>query len=185
MFRRHVTVIVSVVSLAASACSVTASISPTGGSAVPVADASRSPEEVSTGPGRTSSPTVDPNYSGFETIALGTGGSRCSLDKKSKVFAPDDLIRVNATYTPSLRAGTAVTIRLLHDGAEVGGYPVTLHFDTETSCVYGDVSPGTLAAGHYRLEVAPDTAPTVSARGRTAPLCRGGSRFDRPLTTIW
>ena len=107
--------------------------------------------------------TMDPNYSGLEMMGFGIGGSECALDQMARTFAPDDAIRMTAEYTPGLRVGTSVTIRLLRDGTQVDGYPVEVHFASETRCVFGNVSPGTLPAGHYRLEVAPDTAPTIGA----------------------
>ncbi len=106
--------------------------------------------------------TVDPNYSGFETIGFGLGGSQCTIDTLMRTFAPDDPIRVNAEYTPSLPAGTVVTIHLTRDGIEVRGYPQTVTFETGTSCVYGSINPGRLGPGHFRLEVVPDSAPAIS-----------------------
>lgn len=106
--------------------------------------------------------SLDPNYSGFETIGFGLGGSECTIATLMETFAPDDPIRVNAEYTPSLPAGTVVTIDLSRDGTEVRGYPQTVTFKTATKCVYGSISPGTLPAGHYRLEVVPDSAPAIT-----------------------
>jgi hypothetical protein len=93
------------------------------------------------------------NDSSVETLALGTGGTECTLDKIAWTFAPDDPIRVNVKYTPSLPAGTVVTMHLTHDGTEVAGYPVIVTFKTGTSCVYGNISPGTLPAGQYHMSV--------------------------------
>lgn len=88
-----------------------------------------------------------------ETLAFGTGGTQCTLDRMARTFAPDDPIRVSAEYTPSLPAGTVVTIHLARDGTEVAGYPQIVTFETATNCVYGDVSPGTLPAGHYHMNI--------------------------------
>ena len=106
--------------------------------------------------------SIDPNYSGFEMIAFGTGGSDCTIETMGRTFAPDDPIRVTAEYSPSLPAGTTVTIRLSMDGVQAAGYPVVVTFETDTRCVFGSVSPGPLPVGHYMLEVAPDSAPAVS-----------------------
>src|SRR5688572_21352224 len=76
--------------------------------------------------------SLDPNYSGFETLGFGLGGSECTIDTQMRTFAPDDPIRVNAEYTPSLPAGTVVTIHLTRDGIEVRGYPQTVTFETAT-----------------------------------------------------
>ena len=107
--------------------------------------------------------SLDPNYSGYEIIGFGLGGSECTIDTLMWTFAPDDPIRVNAEYKPSLPAGTTVTIHLTRDGIEVPGYPQTVTFKMATNCVYGNVSPGTLPPGHYRWEVVPDSAPAISA----------------------
>ena len=111
--------------------------------------------------------SLDPNYSGYETLGFGLGGSECTIETQMSTFATDDPIRVNAEYTPSLPAGTTVTIHLTRDGVEVPGYPQTVTFATPTDCVYGDVSPGTLPPGRYRLEVVPDSAPTIGAEFTT------------------
>jgi hypothetical protein len=107
--------------------------------------------------------SLDPNYSGYEIIGFGLGGSECTIETPMWTFAPDDPIRVNAKYTPSLPAGTTVTIHLTRDGIEAPGYPQTVTFEIATDCVYGDVWHGTLAPGRYRLEVVPDSAPTIGA----------------------
>jgi hypothetical protein len=117
------------------------------------------PSTASTGPAF----SLDPNYSGYETLDVGLGGSQCTIDTQMRTFAPDDPVRVNANYTPSLPAGTTVTIHLTRDGIEVPGYPVTVTYETATNCVYGDVSPGTLPPGRYRWEAVPDSAPTIAA----------------------
>jgi hypothetical protein len=112
-------------------------------------------------PASTPTPTshsVDPNYSGFETIAFGTGGTKWTLDKIASTFAPGDPIRVNAEYTPSLPAGTVVTVDLARDGSEVAGYPQIVAFKTATRCIFGSISPGTLPAGHYHMNIVPDAA---------------------------
>lgn len=122
-------------------------------------------------PASTPTPTlhsVDPNYSGFETIAFGTGGTKCTLAKIASTFAPGDPIRVNAEYTPSLPAGTVVTVDLARDGTEVPGYPQIVTFETATHCIYGSISPGTLPAGHYHLNIVPDAAvPTIGGDFQT------------------
>jgi hypothetical protein len=96
-------------------------------------------------------------------IAVGLGGSECHLDTITEVFATADVIRVTAQYTPSLRAGTTVTLDLRSDGTEAKGYPATITFDVATSCVFGDAARQGLPAGHYRLDVVPDTAPAIGA----------------------
>jgi hypothetical protein len=104
--------------------------------------------------------------SGFETIGFGIGGSDadCSIAKPARIFATTDKIRMVATWSPSLRAGTVVTFTLSRDGVVVDGYPVHVTYDVSTKCVHGNVSQGgkTALAGHYRLEVSPDTARAVS-----------------------
>ena len=99
---------------------------------------------------------------GLETIGFGIGGSDCSLGKPARTFATTDKIWVVADYSPSLRAGTVVTFNLTHDGIPVDGYPLKITLDVVTKCVHGTVSPGVLPAGHYRLDVVPDTARPVS-----------------------
>ena len=99
-------------------------------------------------------------------IAVGLGGSECHLDTITNVFATADVIRLTAEYTPSLRAGTTVTLDLRSvgsHGTEAKGYPATITFDVATSCVFGDVARRGLPAGHYRLDVVPDTAPAIDA----------------------
>ena len=59
-------------------------------------------------------------------------------------------------------AGTTVTFSLARDGVLVQGYPLHEKFDVATKCVHGNVSPGYLPAGSYRLDVEPDTARAVS-----------------------
>lgn len=101
--------------------------------------------------------------SGVATIGFGIGGSDadCSLATTARTFAPTDPIRVIADYSPSLRAGTVVTLRLSRNGVLVDGYPVRITLKVSTRCVHGTVSPGTLPAGHYRLDVVPDTGPAI------------------------
>ena len=122
----------------------------------------------------TGSHTVSPHASftftcddsGFETIGFGIGGSDadCSIAKPARTFATTDKIRMVATWSPSLRAGTVATITLSRDGAVVDGYPVHITYDVSTKCVHGNVSQGgkTALAGHYRFEISPDTARAVS-----------------------
>ena len=105
--------------------------------------------------------SLDPNYSGYEMLGFGLGGSQCTIDTLMRTFAPDDPIRVNADYIPSLPAGTTVTIHLTRDGIEVPGYPVSVTYETGTDCVHGSVSPGTLPPGRYHWEAVPDSAPAV------------------------
>jgi hypothetical protein len=98
-----------------------------------------------------------------EAIGFGIGGSDadCSIAKPMRTFAPTDPIRVVANWWPSLPAGTVVTIRLTREGEPVDGYPVTTSFKDSTKCVFGTVWEGILPVGHYRLEVAPDTARAI------------------------
>jgi len=103
--------------------------------------------------------------SGFETLGFGIGGSDsdCSIAKLARTFATTDNIRMVATWSPSLRAGTVVTFTLSRDGIVVDGYPAHVTYEVSTKCVYGNVSQRgkTALAGHYRLEVSPDTADAV------------------------
>ena len=101
-----------------------------------------------------------PTDDDIEAIGFGIGGSDadCSIAKHLDTFTDSDEIRVVASFWPSLPAGTTVTIRLTRAGTIVDGYPVTTHLDVSTKCVHGNVSNGNLAAGHYRLDVEPDTA---------------------------
>jgi hypothetical protein len=168
MHRHHVVVLMWMFSLVAAGCGTVTASPITSASAVATATVRPSEAAVSAGPAATATRSLDPNYSGYETIAFGTGGSECTLAQMARTFKPDDPIRVAVEYTPSLPAGTVVTIRLFLAGAEVEGYPVTVTFDIATSCVFGNVSPGTLPPGTYRLEVAPDTAPAVSGEFETA-----------------
>ena len=98
-----------------------------------------------------------------QAIGFGIGGSNadCSIAKNARTFGTTDPIRMVANWWPSLAAGTVVTIRLTRDGELVDGYPMTTSFNELTKCVYGSVSAGFLPVGHYRLEVAPDTARAV------------------------
>ena len=99
-----------------------------------------------------------------ESIAFGLTGSDadCAVDAPSHTFAPADPIHMVATYSPALSAGTMVTVRLTRGDILVDGYPVTIPLDVATKCVFGSVTPGTLPAGHYRLDVIPDTARAVT-----------------------
>ena len=100
----------------------------------------------------------------IESIAFGLTGSDadCAVDAPSHTFAPADPIHMVATYSPALSAGTVVTVRLTRGDILVDGYPVTIPLDVATKCVFGSVTPGTLPAGHYRLDVIPDTARAVT-----------------------
>lgn len=104
-----------------------------------------------------------PKDDDIEAIGFGIGGSDadCSIAKNLRTFTSTDHIRMVANYWPSLRAGTVVTFSLRRDGVLVEGYPVTVTYDASTKCVHGNVSNGHLAAGHYRLDVEPDTARAV------------------------
>lgn len=113
-------------------------------------------------PVTTPGPTVDPNYSGFEAYGVGTGGTDCHLDKISHTFTTTDLIRVTIEYTPSLAAGTVVTLRLSTGGVLLRDYPQVVTFPEATHCVFGQVWTVGLPAGHYVLDVTPDTAPAGS-----------------------
>jgi hypothetical protein len=155
-------VFLALVGLALVGCSAaTPATSPSSAVTTSTAPSTTAPTEPATASTKPAY-SPDPNYSGFETIGFGLGGSQCTIATQMRTFAPDDPIRVNAEYTPSLPAGTVVTIHLSRDGTEVGGYPQTVTFKTATKCVYGSISPGTLPAGHYRLEVVPDSAPAIS-----------------------
>jgi len=104
-----------------------------------------------------------PEDDDIEAIGFGIGGSDadCSIAKSLRTFTSTDHIRMVANYWPSLRAGTVVTFSLRREGVLVDGYPVTATYDVSTKCVHGNVSNGHLAAGHYRLDVEPDTARAV------------------------
>ncbi len=99
----------------------------------------------------------------IESIGFGLGGSDadCSIATPMRTFAPTDRVRVVATYSPSLAAGTVVTFQLSRDGAPVDGYPVTITLQHSTKCVHGSVSPGILPASQYHLDVIPDNARAV------------------------
>lgn len=99
----------------------------------------------------------------IEAIGFGIGGSDadCSIAKNARTFAPTDPVRMVANWWPSLAAGTVVTVRLERDGELVDGYPVTSTFHELTKCVHGTVSRGFLAPGHYRIDLAPDTARAI------------------------
>ena len=98
-----------------------------------------------------------------QAIGFGIGGSDadCSIAKSGRTFGSTDAVRMVANWWPSLAAGSVVTIRLTRDGKLVDGYPVTTNLHESTKCIHGSVSQGFLAVGHYRLEVAPDTARAV------------------------
>lgn len=104
--------------MVAAGCVTRTASSTASASAIPAATV-RQGETASAGPAATATHSLDPNYSGFEMIAFGTGGPECTLVKKARTFTPDDPIRVTAQYAPSLVAGTVVTIRRLRDGREV------------------------------------------------------------------
>jgi hypothetical protein len=59
----------------------------------------------------------------IEAIGFGLGGSDadCSLTSPARTFAPDDPIRVDADWFPSLPAGTVVTMRLTRGGTWLRG----------------------------------------------------------------
>jgi hypothetical protein len=99
----------------------------------------------------------------IEAIGFGIGGSDadCSIKTIRKSFGTTDPIRVVANWWPSLADGTVVTIRLTREGTLVAGYPVTTNLHESTKCVHGPVSQGYLAPGHYRLDLAPDTARAI------------------------
>ncbi len=104
------------------------------------------------------------NDNDIEAIGFGIGGSDndCTIKKHLETFDSNDPIRVVADWWPSLEAGTTVTFSLARDGVLVQGYPLHEKFDVATKCVHGNVSPGYLPAGSYRLDVEPDTARAVS-----------------------
>jgi hypothetical protein len=101
---------------------------------------------------------------GFETIGFGIGGSdaTCSLATTAQSFATTDKVRMVADYSPDLQNGTIVTFTLSRDGVVVTGYPKTITLDKATKCLHGNVSPGVLPAGHYRLDIKPDTSRPIS-----------------------
>ena len=100
----------------------------------------------------------------IEAIGFGIGGSDedCSIKEHLETFDSNDRIRVVADWWPSLKAGTTVTFSLSHDGVLVEGYPLHEKYDVSTKCVHGNVSPGFLPAGSYRLDIEPDAARAVS-----------------------
>ena len=102
--------------------------------------------------------------SGFETIGFGLGGSDadCSIASPGTRFATTDPIRMVADYSPSLQTGTIVTFKLTRDGAMVDGYPTKITLSEPTKCVHGNISPGVLPAGHYRLDILPDTSRPIA-----------------------
>lgn len=163
---RHVATLLTVATLVLGACGAGAAVrspGPTSARTAAVTPAASPSLEPTPGPTALAArPTVDPNYSGFETIAFGIGGTECHLGTIADTFAPTDPIRVNVAYTPDLPAGTTVTIHLTRGGIELKHYPQTLSFDSATHCIFGSVFPDPLSAGHYRFEVVPDTAPSVA-----------------------
>lgn len=98
---------------------------------------------------------------GVSTLAIGTGGEACEVATRAEVFQAEDPIRLTVTYAPDLPVGTAVTLRLVREGASVPGYPYVLNVDVPTSCISGRLSASPLAPGHYQLEVAPAGRPSI------------------------
>jgi hypothetical protein len=100
----------------------------------------------------------------IEAIGFGIGGSDadCSIAKNGRTFASTDPVRMVANWWPSVATGTVVTIRLTRDGELVDGYPVTTNLHESTHCIHGAVSQGFLAVGHYRIDLAPDTARAIN-----------------------
>lgn len=98
---------------------------------------------------------------GVSTLAIGTGGEACEVATRGDVFQAGDPIRLIATYAPDLPVGTAVTLRLVREGASVPGYPQVLNLDAPTSCISGRLSASPLAPGHYQVEVAPAGRPPI------------------------
>jgi hypothetical protein len=162
-------ILVVTVSLAVTGCS--GGAGPTVGPSVPTTSATASPVATSSivaglTPGPTvAAPrrTVDPNYSGIETMAFGLRVTNCHLDRIASTFATTDPVVASARYRPSLIAGTIVTIDVTRDGVELSEYPQTVVFDTPGDCISGNVSQHVLKPGHYRMEIVPDTAPPISS----------------------
>jgi len=85
------------------------------------------------------------------TVEFGTGpASACTVEGRATSFTSGTTVYTAAHLARVVDSGTAVEIRVLQDGNEVGADSVS--FDTSGDCVVQSLSGAALTAGHYRVE---------------------------------
>jgi hypothetical protein len=85
--------------------------------------------------------------SGSASIAFGTGGTDCDLDRVGSTFSAGTTVRMVAEISP---LPSTVTVTTTRDGEPLVE-PTTVEPDGSIPCVYGSL-PG-LEPGHYRIVV--------------------------------
>jgi hypothetical protein len=98
----------------------------------------------------------------LQTVAFGTGGSECDLDRVGSTFPVGASIRDVLTLEPALEEGDDVTITVERDGTELVELQDTVTIEEPAPCIYGSMPP--LQAGHYRViyEVSRSKIPPIS-----------------------
>ena len=85
-------------------------------------------------------------------LGFGSAHSECKVTVQARVFQVDEPIVGVASFIPPLAPGSKSTVRLEHDGTELGDFGATITATEPSPCLWVDLSG--LEPGRYRLEVA-------------------------------
>jgi hypothetical protein len=96
-------------------------------------------------------------------IYVGTGGIDCDLTDTGDTFPVGTEVRVIANFSPSLPAGSTVSINVERDGTDLPDEHIVLDVDTEANCIHGTFP--FLEPGHHVVRYESDAlaGPGISA----------------------
>jgi hypothetical protein len=86
----------------------------------------------------------------FQSVGFGTGGSECTLTGTAASFPAGTPIRIVASFSPALAAGSSVTISWERDGIQLTSRREIVRFDEPADCIYSQHDA--LPLGKYRIE---------------------------------
>jgi hypothetical protein len=83
------------------------------------------------------------------TVGFGTGGTGCELSTSGDTFPAGTEVRIVATFSPNLPAGSTVSVSMERNGTALPSQHVTIRVDEPMNCIHGTIP--SLDAGHYRV----------------------------------
>jgi hypothetical protein len=98
-----------------------------------------------------------------QSVGFGTGGSECGLTGTAASFPAGTPIRIVASFSPALPAGSTVTIFWERDGTQLTSRREIVRLDETADCIYS--THESLPAGHYRVEYQVDSSAMAPLAG--------------------
>ena len=85
----------------------------------------------------------------MQAVEFGRGGSGCMVTMAGDSFPHGTRVRIVATFSPALPAGSTVLIKVHRDGTELTSRREILRIDEASDCIYAEHED--LEAGRYRI----------------------------------